>query len=53
MKATLRIPDTIHREAMVRAAAQGIPLARFINEAIQEKLRASAAGESRMDTDGR
>lgn len=43
MKTTLEIPDAIFRKAKMRAAQQGIPLGRFVTEAVQDKLRAQSA----------
>ena len=46
MKTTLEIPDTVFRRAKSKAAEQGIPLRRFITEAVQDKLKApSPAGQ--------
>ena len=42
MKTTLEIPDSVFRRAKARAAEQGIPLRRFVTEAVEEKLRANA-----------
>jgi hypothetical protein len=39
MKTTLEIPDNVVRRAKLRAAGQGIPLRRFVTEAIKQKLR--------------
>jgi hypothetical protein len=41
MKATLEIPDFVFRRAKARAMELGIPLRRFVTEAIQEKLAAA------------
>jgi hypothetical protein len=40
MKTTLEIPDTIFRRAKSRAAEQGIPLRKFVTEAVEDKLKA-------------
>ena len=46
MKTTLEIPDTIFRRAKSRAAEQGIPLRKFVTEAVEDKLKAvSATGQ--------
>lgn len=42
MKTTLEIPDPVFRRAKARAAEQGIPLCRFVTEAVEEKLRAES-----------
>lgn len=41
MKTTLEIPDPVFRRAKARAAEQGIPLRRFVTEAVEEKLKSS------------
>jgi hypothetical protein len=41
MKTTLEIPDTIFRRAKSKAAEQGIPLRRFVTEAVEDKLKAA------------
>jgi hypothetical protein len=38
MKTTLEIPDFLFRRAKSLAAERGIPLRRFVTEALQEKL---------------
>jgi hypothetical protein len=40
MKTTLEIPDTIFRRAKSVSAARGIPLRKFITEAVKDKLAA-------------
>jgi hypothetical protein len=42
MKTTLEIPDLVFRRAKARAAEQGIPLRKFVTEAVEEKLKANA-----------
>jgi hypothetical protein len=42
MKTTLDIPDSVFRRAKARAAEQGIPLRRFVTDAVEEKLKANA-----------
>jgi hypothetical protein len=44
MKTTLEIPDRLFRRAKARAAERGIPLRKFVTEAVEEKLSAGAAG---------
>jgi len=39
VRTTLEIPDALLFEAKAKAAAQGVSLARFITEAIGDKLR--------------
>jgi hypothetical protein len=39
MKTTLEIPDAVFRKAKAKAAEQGIPLRRFVTEAVEEKLK--------------
>lgn len=43
MKTTLEIPDVVFRRAKSKAAEQGIPLRRFVTEAVEEKLRIATA----------
>ena len=43
MKTTLEIPDTIFRRAKSKAAEQGIPLRKFVTEAVEDKLKAASA----------
>ena len=38
MKTTLEIPDTVFRRAKSVAAARGIPLRKFVTEAVKDKL---------------
>jgi len=38
VRKTLEIPDSVHRRAKVKAAELGIPLSRFVTEAIEQKL---------------
>jgi hypothetical protein len=46
MKTTLEIPDAIFRRAKSRAAERGIPLRKFVTEAVEDKLKAvSTAGQ--------
>jgi hypothetical protein len=40
MKMTLKIPDTILRQAKSAATKRGIPLCQFVTEAVREKLEA-------------
>jgi len=40
VKTTLEFPDTIFRQAKIRAASQGIPLRQFVTDAVAEKLAA-------------
>ncbi len=42
-KTTLEIPDSIVRRAKSKAAEQGIPLRKFVTEAVEDKLRTPAA----------
>jgi hypothetical protein len=42
MQTTLRLNDEIYRQAKMRAAALGISLTRFLEEAIQQHLAAPA-----------
>ena len=42
MKTTLEIPDTIFRRAKSKAAEQGIPLRKFVTEAVEDKLKADS-----------
>ena len=39
MKTTIEIPDAVFRRAKSRAAEEGIPLCRFVSEAVEEKLK--------------
>jgi hypothetical protein len=39
MKTTLEIPDPVFRQAKARAAEQGIPLRKFVTDAVEDKLR--------------
>jgi hypothetical protein len=39
VKTTLEIPDAIFRRAKSKAAEQGIPLQRFVTEAVEDKLK--------------
>ena len=41
MKTTLEIPDSIFRRAKSKAAEQGIPLRKFVTEAVEDKLKAA------------
>ncbi len=43
MKITLEIPDAIFRRAKSKAAQQGVPLRRFVTDAVEDKLRTSSA----------
>jgi predicted DNA binding CopG/RHH family protein len=46
MKTTLEIPDAIFRRAKSKAAEEGIPLRKFVTEAVEDKLQAApAAGQ--------
>ena len=46
MKTTLEIPDSIFRRAKSKAAEQGVPLCRFVTQAVEDKLKAApAAGQ--------
>ncbi len=47
MKTTLEIPDAVFRRAKSKAAEQGIPLRKFVTDAVEDKLKASAAGQKR------
>jgi hypothetical protein len=47
MKTTLEIPDTVFRKAKAKAAEQGIPLRQFVTEAVEERLKATAADASK------
>jgi hypothetical protein len=47
MKTTLEIPDTVFRKAKAKAAEQGIPLRQFVTEAVEERLKATTAGEDK------
>ena len=38
MKTTLEIPDTVFRRAKSAAAARGVPLRKFVTEAVKDKL---------------
>jgi hypothetical protein len=42
MQTTLRIDDTIYREAKAEAAREGMTLTRFIEEALSQRLRQPA-----------
>jgi hypothetical protein len=44
VKTTLEIPDRIFRRAKSKAAEQGIPLRQFVTEAVEDKLKTTAAG---------
>jgi hypothetical protein len=44
MKTTLEIPDPLFRQAKSKAAERGIPLRQFVTEAVEDKLKAQAAG---------
>jgi hypothetical protein len=43
VKTTLEIPDRIFRRAKSKAAERGIPFRQFVTEAVEEKLRVTAA----------
>lgn len=43
MKTTLEIPDFLFRRAKSLSAERGIPLRRFVTEALQEKLRTTSS----------
>lgn len=43
MKTTLEIPDAVFRRAKSRAAEQGVPLRRFVTEAVEEKLKSASS----------
>jgi nucleoid DNA-binding protein len=47
VKATLEIPDAIFRRAKSKAAARGVPLRQFVDEAVVEKLKAAVSQEER------
>jgi hypothetical protein len=47
MKTTLEIPDSIFRRAKAKAAEQGMPLHRFVSEAVAEKLRSGSPARMR------
>ena len=47
MKTTLEIPDAIFRRAKARAGEQGIPLRRFVTEAVAERLKTPLRVEAR------
>jgi ribbon-helix-helix CopG family protein len=47
MQTTLRLDDELYRQAKARAAAQGISLTRFLEEAIRERLNAPQASARR------
>jgi len=42
MKTTVEIPNLIFRRAKTTAAKRGIPLRRFVTEAVKDKLAAAA-----------
>jgi hypothetical protein len=43
MQTTLRLDDDLYRQAKTRAAALGISLTRFLEEAVRQQLAAAAA----------
>jgi len=43
MQTTLRIDDNVYREAKAKAAKEGMTITRFIEEALRQRLRHSAA----------
>ena len=46
VKTTLEIPDALFRRAKSKAAEQGIPLRKFVTDAVEQKLKATpAAGQ--------
>ena len=47
MKTTLEIPDPVFRRAKAKAAEQGIPFRQFVTEAVEARLRSSAAPEGK------
>jgi len=47
MKTTLEIPDTICRRAKWVAAQRGIPLRKFVTEAVRDKLAANAKAQEK------
>jgi hypothetical protein len=47
VKTTLEISDAIFRRAKSKAAAQGVPLRQFVDEAVVEKLKAAVAQKER------
>jgi hypothetical protein len=42
MKTTVRLEDELHRQAKEKAAALGISLARFLEDAIRDRLETTA-----------
>jgi len=42
-KTTLEFPDAVFKKAKAKAAEQGIPLRQYVTEAVEEKLKLSAA----------
>jgi hypothetical protein len=48
MQTTLRIDDTIYRQAKAEAAREGITLTRFIEEALRLRLDKRSAAEERQ-----
>ena len=46
MQTTLRINDTIYREAKAEAAREGITLTRFIEQALQDRINQGRHGST-------
>jgi len=46
MKTTIEIPDSIYRIAKARAALMGIPMTKYVSDALQDKARAAESDES-------
>jgi hypothetical protein len=46
MKTTLEIPGPIFRRAKAKAAEHGVPLRRFVSEAVAEKLRMKSSAQA-------
>lgn len=46
MKTTLELPDALFRRAKAEAATRGIPLKRFVQEALERQMARAPAAES-------
>ena len=51
MQTTLRIDDTVYREAKAEAARLGITLTRFIEDALRSRIARSRAGSATLESE--
>jgi hypothetical protein len=45
VKTTLEIPDAVFRRAKSKAAEQGMPFRQLVTEGVEDKLKATIAGD--------